>query len=237
MITAKDFKTFEALKKFICEDCQKPIITSDNFNDTLQTGDILLFSGQSSLSWRIKLFTPKQGKYRTIWNHVGMVLKLENPEIQTEDDNPFRLKAPNFFLIESIGIGVRLIPLELTTGNYDAKKGYNGNILVARHQELADKNAAKKQLKEIFDFAISHINTPFDNLDITKWAIRAIIRKLPIIPYRSFYHLSSNPPFVCTELVYHSYGAAKIKLHNTPGMITAEDIWRDTKLSPIGVLE
>ncbi|MFN3852544.1 MAG: hypothetical protein ACK4NY_24145 [Spirosomataceae bacterium] len=236
----KDFKDFEELKKYVCDDCLKPKIKPTDYQKHLQTGDILLFSGNSHLSWRIKYVTPKQGEYRTIWNHVGMVLKLENPELPLNNSNlKNKLNAPNYFLIESIGVGVRIIPLELATKNYEEKKGYDGHILVTRHENFIDKSANIDQLNTIFNFVISHINTPFDNMDLARWAFRALMRKMPALIQKlnTNYYLSPKPPFVCTELVYHAYNSAGIKLNNTPGMITAEDIWRDNNLHPIGVIE
>lgn len=86
----------------------KYIENLDEFLNSLDTGDILLFSGNTLFSKAIKLVT------RSHWSHIGMVLKDDDGLLYCfESDNEPIKDIPE--------IGVRKVPLKYKIETYDGE--------------------------------------------------------------------------------------------------------------------
>ena len=238
-----EFDSFEEVKKHIFKELGKQHLQPEDYEKNLQTGDLILFNGGSNVSWRIKFWMP----YKiTLWSHVGMVVKLEKPKNEAEIGNPSRkkLKAPNFFLAESAHDGVRLLSLELVLKNYEGGEPYEGNAIILRHEDFDfQKNTEPKTIHQrqaiITDFVLHSQNTPFDNPDFFRMTFRVLLLRVKFMKklFWKHYYFRKKPPFICTELVYHAFEEADIKLPHTSGIISPEDFWYNEKNVPIGVLK
>jgi hypothetical protein len=238
-----EYASFREVRYHIVLELGKPHIELDDFEKYLQAGDILLFSGKSSTSWRIRWWMPYP---TTLWSHVGLVVKFENPDFYKTTQNPTQkcLKNPHYFLVESIGVGVRLLPLELAFKNYKHNKPYQGNIIVMRNNALnikkySDPTDVQERQRIIHDFVLFYQNTPFDNPDFFKMAFRVLLLRVSILKHLFWkhYYFRKKPPFICTELVYNAFQEAGIKMPHTPGVISPEDFWYDENNVPVCVLK
>ena len=124
-------------------------------------------------------------------------------------------------MAESAHDGVRLLSLELVLKNYEGGEPYEGNAIILRHEDFDfQKNAEPKTIHQ-------------------RQAIRVLLLRVKFMKklFWKHYYFRQKPPFICTELVYHAFEEADIKLPHTPGIISPEDFWYNEKNVPIGVLK
>ena len=99
------------------------------FRANIQSGDILLCSGSAWFSKMIQKGT------KSVWSHVGFVIRLENID--------------RVMVLESVEpLGIRTVPLSKYLTDYDSKGNpYPGGLVIARHRDFAQKATAAKLRK------------------------------------------------------------------------------------------
>ncbi len=126
---------------------RKAVITPryDKARATLDTGDIVLFSGKGGISAGIKWFTVSR------WSHVGMALRL------ADYDTVLLWEATTLSNIADLESGRPLRGVQLVTLSERVKK-YNGEIAV-RHL-AADRTA--KMLKDLAALRLAVRGRPYE---------------------------------------------------------------------------
>jgi hypothetical protein len=238
-----EYNSFQQVSHYIIEESGKKHLEPDDFESQLQSGDIVLFSGKDGISADIKIWMPYR---KVLWSHVGLIIKFKNPDFYTtlENSDKPRLKNPHCFLVESIGSGVRILPLELALKNYEHCKPYSGNIIAMRNNALniekeIDISTLHARQQIIQDFVLFYQNTPFDTRDFLKMTFRVLLLRVKFLKtlFWKRYYFRKRPPFICTELVFNAFKEAGIEIPHTPGIISPEDYWYDENNTPVGVLK
>ena len=110
------------------------------YRSEMETGDILLFSGKGILSAGIKLGSLCK------WSHVGMVVKVENPDIALLYQATPSTIVKDFFLKRE-NPGVQINVLSHVVEKYDGEIAYR-KLNVHRSQEMLDSlSAFRKEIK------------------------------------------------------------------------------------------
>ncbi len=143
----------------------------------IKSGDILLCSGTSLFSNMIQQAT------QSVWSHVAFILRLE--------------VIDRIMVLESVeNIGVRAVPLSSYARDYNGTgKGYPGRIMIARHQDVKQKNIIK-----LSKYAVDLLGYPYDANEIVRIASRISMNSLNL----------NNPQqdalpqkaFICSEYAY-----------------------------------
>lgn len=179
---------------------------------TIQSGDIILCSGESSFSNLIKYFT------QSIWSHVGFILRFD--------------ELDRVMIMESVETkGVQIVPLSHYINNYNGKgKPYKGKILIARHSDINEAN-----IKNLSKYAFDLLGHQYDKSEILRIASRIALtfRKSEVcLP----------PPkdneYICSEYVYECYQSIGLHVnHNCGGFITPADFASTEKINAICLLK
>src|ERR1700676_772569 len=192
-----------------------PELSYSEARSKIRSGDILLASGNFMFSKLIKFAT------RSEWSHVAFILK--NVKVGEEH---------RFFVYESVETkGVRMFPLSGYAYDYEgAQKGYNGRLLIARHDDIDSEKIDHMHSKAV-NKAISMIGYPYDNIEIAKIAGRLIARRFGI---GSRGEQKDNGEDICAE-----YGDRFLKVwdisinRKDESFITPDDFYTDPKIKPI----
>ncbi len=170
----------------------------------LQTGDILLCSGNGILSDIIKKAT------NSPFSHVALILKL-----------PI---TGQWLVLESIeSKGVRCVPLEqdYLTNYCGTHKPYDGKILIARIQEMQSK---RDIISKLYQTAFSLLGDEYNQEDILQIGARIFNHDLGI---KEDGTLLPHQRYICSEYVYTCLHAIGIQIPFDPaGFIAPADIAR-----------
>lgn len=153
----------------------------EDLRDELKTGDIVLFSSSSPLSWATKLATMSK------WSHVGMIVCLEEYEFVTvwESTTSTGLRDLD---TKRLHKGVQLTPLSSRV------QGYKGDVAVRR---LSGANFGGDRVQGLMRLRKRLRNTPYE-----QHALELINAALDTPLHESTEDLSS---VFCSELVAEAY--------------------------------
>lgn len=186
-----------------------PIRYYNDIRNELQTGDILLCSGESLCSQLIRKSTG------SCWSHVAMVLRLE--------------EIGRVMLLESIeDQGIRIVPLSNYVHDYEGTaKGYPGRLALARHREFELK-ATPEGLKQMSQFAFDRCARPYDSVE--KGRIRARIVGGGLGFDRA--ETGRDRECICSEYVYECFWILGIDIaFDRQGIVAPVDFARDKKVA------
>lgn len=185
-----------------------------NFIDAekiIRSGDIILCSGNSRISCFIRDAT------NSIFSHVGLLLKMP--------------VTGQWLVLESVeSLGVRCVTLLYGyVRNYqDTKKGYDGKVLIARHQDFHEKD---HYIKSLYKKAFELTGDKYSTEDIFKIAARIALNKIGI---HESGLIKENDHYICSEYLYACFKAADIHLpYNELGFISPADIAGHEKIHPV----
>lgn len=177
----------------------------------LKSGDIMLCSGKGIISDTIKKATD------SVFSHVALILQLQTTN--------------QWLVVESVeSVGVRCVTLANGyIANYmDQGKGYNGNILIARHGEMQQK---LQYIDRLYQKAFALMGDKYNEADIFKIASRIALKQIGI---HEDGKLKGNNDYICSEYVYACLKVIGINLPFDPlGFIAPADIARAPQVEPV----
>lgn len=173
----------------------------------IESGDILLCSGNSTFSKLIKKFTDSK------WSHVGFILHLKSPN--------------RLMVMESVeSIGVRTVTLSSYLNNYNGSgKPYDGEIMIARHRKMKDCFIEKLSAK-----AIDLLGHPYDKDEIIRITARIATSKFNRL---SCSVPKGDNEYICSEYVDECYRSIGINIKPSCGFITPADFANDENIYPV----
>lgn len=189
-----------------------PELNYKDAREHIRSGDILLASGKVLFSKLIKFATNSQ------WSHVAFILK--------------EAKLDRFFVFESVETkGVRTVPLSGYAYDYDgSKKGYNGRLLIARHDNFDESKLEHPSNKSITK-AVSMLGYPYDNIEIAKIAGRLLAKRFGI--GKSGAH-EDNSIDICSEYTDRFFAGMDITIsRKDESFIAPDDFYTDRKVKPV----
>ena len=170
--------------------------------EEIRSGDILLASGNSTVSELIKDATG------STFSHVGVIVKMP--------------VSDQWLVMESVEtIGVRCVTLKNGyLENYgDTGKPYDGRLMVARCEEMAAK---EKHLPKLYQRAFSLLGYHYNESDIFDIGARIVASKIGI---HANGKLHPGKQYICSEYVYACFNAIGIKFpFDKDGFIAPSDI-------------
>lgn len=181
-----------------------PLVEYEAFRPEIQSGDILLASGQYMFSRLIQKATG------SCFSHVAFVMRLD--------------EIDRVMVLESIeGKGVRTIPLSEYTQNFEGSgRGYKGRLALVRHQEFAAK-ATAPGLRSMAQFAVDRLARPYDEEEIARITARIVAGALGFAPDE----VQRNDEYICSEYVWECYARLGITVpHDPRGFIAPADFAR-----------
>lgn len=181
----------------------------------VRDGDLLLCSGHDPFSRVISWAT------KSPWTHVAVAYRWPG--------------LGRIMVFESVHqLGVRCVPLDkFISQSSTGKKPYPGKIILARHEDYADKGGkhGSAAMKRMAEFAVDRFGDPFAGMEILKIGMRiclgALNRKMPKA-------LGPDDEFICSEYVAKCFQAVGIEIQwDGLGFIAPADIARDPKTRAI----
>ena len=181
----------------------------------IRDGDILLCSGADPFSKLIGWAT------RSPWTHVALAYRWP--------------ALGRIMVFESVQqLGVRTVPIaKFISQSSSGKKPYPGKIILARHDDYADKGgkAGSAAMERLADFAVDRFGQPFAGLEILKIAARICLgsldRKMPKA-------MGPKNEFICSEYAAKCFHAVGIEIEwDGLGFIAPADFARDPKTRAI----
>lgn len=157
----------------------------------------------------------------SIFSHVGLILQLPITR--------------QWLVLESVeSIGVRCVTLlEGYVKNYqDSGRGYDGKMLIARHQEMQHK---KEMFEKLYRCAFELTGDKYSRADIFRIASRIALNRMGIHENGL---IKDNNRYICSEYVYACLKSIDIHLpYNPLGFIAPADIARHPGISVIAHLQ
>jgi hypothetical protein len=152
-----------------------PLLQYEAARAVVQTGDIMLCSGNRGMSRLIRFAT------HSTWSHVAIVVRLES--------------IGRVMVCESVEkIGVRTLPLHTFLFGVGGKKPYPGRVLLARHAQL--NAVGETAMKAMTDFALDQLGDPFSIRDMVKIATRILWGATEQVTPAA---LEAQHEFICSE--------------------------------------
>jgi hypothetical protein len=159
----------------------------------VRDGDILLCSATDPFSRLIGWST------KSPWTHVALAYRWQS--------------VSRIMVFEAVQtIGVHAVTLErFISQTSTGQKPYPGKIILARHQDYADKGgkAGGAAMNRLADFAVDRFGDRFDGLEILRIAARITFgrtgRKMPKF-------LGPKNAFICSEYAAKCFAAVGIKI-------------------------
>ncbi|EKD53982.1 MAG: hypothetical protein ACD_60C00133G0002 [uncultured bacterium] len=189
-----------------------PVKRYEQIRNEIQSGDILLCSGNAVFSNLIKQAT------KSPWSHVAFILRLD--------------LIDRIFVLESVeSIGVRAVPLSSYVFDYNATgKGYEGRLMLARHRDLKPEN-----MINLSKTATDLLGYPYHTEEIIRIAARISKHTLGLsdtveeMPKREF---------ICSEYAYVCFKSVGITIDYNPlGFIAPADFARCAKVDALSFIE
>jgi len=187
----------------------------DAIKGRIRDGDILLCSGNDPFSKLIGWST------KSPWTHVALAYRWP--------------ALGRVMVFESVQkIGVRTVPLAtFVSQSSTGQKPYPGKIILARHDEYADKGGkhGSAAMKRLADFAVDRFGDPFAPGEIIKIGLRIIAGSLNREMPKS---LGPKDEFICSEYVAKCFDAVGIKVPwDGLGFIAPSDFAKDPNVRAI----
>ena len=193
---------------------QAPQQPFEKLTTQLCCGDLLFCSGSGLISSLIKKAT------HSVFSHVAMILQL-----------PI---SKQWLVLESVeSVGVRCVTLQQGyVNNYmDTGQGYNGSLLIARHNQM-DKKI--KQFSALYHRAFALAGDKYSREDIFKIATRIATSEIGIHENGL---VKENNRYICSEYVYACFKAVGIDLPYDPrGFIAPATIAQLDDVKPLAYL-
>lgn len=171
----------------------------------IQTGDIILCSGQYLVSELIKKAS------NSIFSHVGILFRWNE----------------HIMILESVeDDGVRAIPLWHYVKNYEnSNRKYNGYIYVARHEMIKNSNLSSGKIRIFFEEAINSLNRNYDKNEIAR-----IVARIGLGIGRH----EDNDEYICSEFVDECFKKLEVEFsRDSMGYILPEHIAADPNIKPL----
>ena len=187
----------------------------DTIKARIRDGDVLLCSGNDPFSKLIGWAT------NSPWTHVALAYRWP--------------ALGRIMVFESVQkIGVRTVPLStFISQSSTGKKPYPGKIILARHDDYADKGGkhGSAAMKRLADFAVDRFGDPFAPGEIAKIGLRIIAGKLEREMPKA---LIPKDEFICSEYVAKCFDAVGIKVPwDGLGFIAPADFANDPHMKAI----
>ena len=181
----------------------------------IRDGDLLLCSANDPFSRLIGWST------KSPWTHIAVAYRW-----------PSLGRIMAFECVQHIG--VRAVPLKrFISQTSSGTKPYPGKIILARHDDFADKKRAGDPgpMKRLADLAVDKIGDHFSNREIVKIATRIIVGRFNRHMPKS---LGPEDEFICSEYVARCFEAIDIQiLWDGLGFIAPADFARDPKVHAV----
>lgn len=188
-----------------------PDITLQKYEDIreqLQSGDLLLASGEYMLS---KLIQRATG---SCWSHVAFIMRLDSID--------------RVMVLESIeGKGVRTVPLSEYVMNFEGTgQGYKGRLAIARHSAIKSK-ATTESMRKMAQFAVDRFARPYDEEEIARIISRIVGSALGFTDRE----IERDEEYICSEYVFECFGKLGIKIaSDNRGFVSPADFSRDKEV-------
>ncbi len=181
----------------------------------IRDGDILLCSGNDPFSKLIGWAT------KSPWTHVALAYRW--PDIG------------RIMVFESVQqLGVRTVPLTtFLTQSSTGTKPYPGRIILARHDDYADKGgeAGGAAMKRMADFAVDRFGDPFSGVEIAKIGLRVALGRLNLKLPKD---MGPKNEFICSEYAAKCLHAVGIDIPwDGLGFIAPADFALDPKIKAL----
>lgn len=189
-----------------------PNFSYEKIRNDIQSGDILLCSGESFFSNMIKQAT------QSVWSHVAFILRLD--------------VIDRIMVLESVeSIGVRAVPLSSYVNDYNGSgKGYPGKLLIARHQELNQQNIVK-----LSKVAVDLLGYPYNKQEILRIAQRIGAYSLGL--QAQSIDTPTGREFICSEYAHICFKSIGVTIDFNPlGFIAPADFARCHKVHALHYL-
>lgn len=174
----------------------------DSLRSQIQSGDILLCSGNSFFSNMIRKATD------SVWSHVAFILRLDIID--------------RIMVLESVeSIGVRAVPLSNYIRNYNGSgQGYPGRLLLARHHDFRQKN-----IINLSKFAVDLLGCPYNKDEILRISARIGMHAFGF-PSQGM-DTPTGREFICSEYAYLCFKSVGVNIDFNPlGFISPADFAR-----------
>lgn len=185
------------------------VVDYDTVRTQIQSGDILIASGQYMFSKLIQKATD------SCWSHVAFVMKLE--------------EIDRVMVLESIeGRGVRTIPLSEYVDNFEGTGvGYNGRLAIARHANFTE-SSTPEGLRSMAQFAVDRLAYPYDEEEIARITARIVGSAIGFKKGE----IKRNEEYICSEYVFECYQRLGIKIsYDKRGFVAPADFANDKNVS------
>lgn len=181
----------------------------DQIRSSINSGDLLLCSGNSMMSEMIK------GATQSVWSHVAFVIHLEIID--------------RIMVLESVeSIGVRTVPLSSYVRNYNGSgAGYPGRIMIARHQDFQPQD-----ISNLSQQAVDLLGYPYNTTETLRIAARIGMEAFGFD--KSSPEIAPKNEYICSEYVEICYDSVGIDIpYNKDGYITPADFANCPKVNPL----
>ncbi|MHB8527998.1 MAG: hypothetical protein ACYC8V_00620 [Caulobacteraceae bacterium] len=179
----------------------------------VRDGDILLCSAHDPFSRLIGWST------KSPWTHVAFAWRW-----------PGLKRIMAFECVQRIG--VRTVPLvRFISQTSSGAHPYPGKIVLARHEDFAERKKGMKAMTRLADYAADRIGDRFSNGEVVKIATRIIVGRLDRRMPRS---LGPDDEFICSEYVARCFEAIGIQIQwDGLGFIAPADFALDPKIAAV----
>ena len=168
------------------------------FRPKIKSGDLLFCSGDYLVSRAIRDWT------KSPWSHVGIIFNVA--------------AIDRVLLLESVeDMGVRFAPLSKYLHDYEQGRPYKGQLVVARHSQVAPA-----AVTPIAKFGIDELTRPYDRDEISKIMARILLGRG---------RAQRDREYNCSELVFECLQRAGINItYDTRGFVAPENVWVDANV-------
>jgi hypothetical protein len=170
---------------------QAPPVSYDVARTQIRNGDIALFAGREPMSRLIEHFT------ESTFCHVGYIWRMD--------------AIDRIMLLESVeNAGVRMLPLSSKMNGGMSGKPYNGQLLVARHDDFPLPGPAfDEAFGKMTRFAVDRLGCPYDPEEIGMIGV-SIAANLAGFAVPN--GLKPNNAYICSEYAEVCYSELGIKI-------------------------
>ena len=189
-----------------------PHLSYEEVRNYIQSGDIILCSGNSVFSSMIKRATG------SIWSHVGFIIRWN--------------EIDRLIVLESVeSIGVRAVALSHYVNDYDGNdEPYDGKILLARHDDFKEDNVSYLSRK-----AVDLLGKNYDKGEILRISKNLLFDG--IRGDKKYSMPDDNKKYICSEYVYECYKSIGLQIdHNDGGFISPADFAKEKKINAICII-
>lgn len=190
-----------------------PTATYDALRDNIRSGDILMCSGNATISKIIQQAT------KSVWSHVAFIIRLDN--------------INRVLLLESVEtMGVRTVPLSSYANNYNGTgKGYPGKILLARHREFKND-----RITDLSKAAVDLLGYPYGTEELLRIAARITLADWHLDEPTT--QLTPQKAYICSEYAYECYKSVGVSIdYNPKGFVAPADFARTEAIDAVSFIK